>query len=442
MNATRLARKLRSPSRSNSGAIQEQIMGLFCANFHFRDVDEDALQTAIARRGLDGCRVLSAKAGWTSLYEEGASQQDEEWICELAGDLSRDLRAAAIAFMVHDSDIACYWLFDNGQQIDDYNSFPDYFDMDTTASEPSGPRGGRPELLLRYCRKGVKRDELATILREQTTFAESIIEQLAQALGIDPDRALGDYRHNDDDDDEGPGGLGGFGGFGDDGDGDDDDGDGDGSGLRRSSMLRGMAGQLTQMLGMNRGQTRADPQATALVQAAASDNIDEIARLLSSGVAVDAEAPAPLPSAQPLAGLGQIFPGGVPQFAMTPLLAAVSHKHARSAAALLDRGADPNRVHPMFGTPIHAAAGAGETKLVQLLIDCGADVNARNVHGQTPLQVLALSRGMLDRVAQARAMMKSLGHAMPGLLDQLSNIALPTEGWDGCEQLLKAHGAR
>jgi hypothetical protein len=39
-------------------------------------------------------------------------------------------------------------------------------------------------------------------------------------------------------------------------------------------------------------------------------------------------------------------------------------------------------------------------------------------------------------------MMKSLGHAMPGLLDQLSNVELPTEGWDRCEELLRAHGAR
>jgi hypothetical protein len=416
-------------------------MGLFCANLHFRDVDEKALKTALDRRGLDRYRVLSAKRGWTSLYEERASQQDDAWIRELAEDLTRELSVAAIAFMVHDSDIACYWLFENGALLDEYNSFPDYFDMDSAGDEPSGPRGSRPEVLVRFCRKGIKQDKLAAILSAETTFAESIIEQLAKALGIDPERALSDYRDADADDD-GPSGFDGFGDDGDD-DGDGDDGDFDGSGpVLRSSALRGMAGQLTQMLGMNRGETRADPQVTALVQAAISDNIDQIARLLSVGVPVDAEAPAPLPSAQPLVGLGQVFPGGVPQFAMTPLLAAVAHKRARAAQTLLDRGADPNRAHLLFGTAIHAATAGGDAELLQLLIDHGGDVNARNARGQGPLQVLAASRETIERIAQTREVMKSLGHAMPGLLDQLTSIALPTEGWDRCEELLKAHGAR
>jgi len=30
---------------------------------------------------------------------------------------------------------------------------------------------------------------------------------------------------------------------------------------------------------------------------------------------------------------------------------------------------------------------------------------------------------------------------LPGLVDQLSKVALPTEGWDACERLLNAHGA-
>jgi hypothetical protein len=415
-------------------------MGLFCANFHFRNIDEDALQTAIASRGLDGHRVLPQKSGWTSLYEERASQQDEEWIRALVADLSRELRATAIAFMVHDSDIACYWLVDNGQLLDEYNSFPDYFDMDDTGGEPSGPRGGRPDVLLRYCRKGVKQGELATILNQQPTFAESIIEQLAQALGIDPARALGDYRHNDDDDDDGPNGFGGFGG--DDGDGDDDDGDENRGGPRQrlAALTKGMAGQLAQLF--NPRAASADPQAASLVAAAAAGDIAEIDRLLASGVAIDAEAPAPPPPGQPLFGLGQLFPEGGPRHAMTPLLTALVHRQARAAEMLLDRGADPNRAHPLFGTPVHSTAAAGDAEMLQLIIDRGGDVNARNFQGQTILQILAANRHSLDCLAQAKAMMKSLGPRVDPLFDQLSKLALPTEGWDRCEQLLKARGAQ
>jgi hypothetical protein len=415
-------------------------MGLFCANFHFKEADEHALQAALARRGLDGYRVLPAKGGWTSLYEERASQQDEEWIRELTGDLTRELGFAAIAFMVHDSDIACYWLLENGQLIDEYNSFPDYFDMDDTGGEPSGPRGGRPEILLRYCRKGVKQDKLGAILSQQPTFAESIIEQIAQALGIDPGRALGDYRHDDDgdDDDGGPGGFGGFGG--DDGNDDDSDFDRGGPRSKLSALTKGVAGQLAQMF--RPAAASADPQALALVAAAAAGDTGEIDRLLSSGAEVDAEAPAPPPAGQPLAGLGQLFPPGAPRHAMTPLLTAVAHKQALAAELLIARGADPNRVHSLFGTPIHSAAAAGDSEMLQLLIDRGGDVNARNIQGVTALQTLAASRHSVDCLAQAQKMMKSLGAQVSGMFDQLSKLALPSGGWERCEQILKAHGAR
>ena len=127
---------------------------------------------------------------------------------------------------------------------------------------------------------------------------------------------------------------------------------------------------------------------------------------------------------------------------MTPLLAAVLHKRRRAVEKLLEDGANPNRLHPLFGTPVHAAAGAGEIELLQLLVDHGGDVNARNAQGQSPLQVIVAARGTKDRLAQVQVMMKSMGMKIPGLVDQLSNITLPTEGWDACERLMKERGAR
>jgi hypothetical protein len=201
-----------------------------------------------------------------------------------------------------------------------------------------------------------------------------------------------------------------------------------------------MAGQLAQLF--NPRAASADPQAVALVTAAAAGDTSEIDRLLSSGVAVDAEAPAPPPAGQPLFGLGQLFPEGGPRHAMTPLLTALVHRQARAAELLLDRGADPNRAHPLFGPPIHSTASAGDAEMLQLIIDRGGDVNARNFQGQTILQILAANRHSLDCLAQAKAMMKSLGPRVAPLFDQLSKLALPTAGWDRCEQLLKAHGAQ
>jgi hypothetical protein len=407
-------------------------MGLFCVNFHFRTNDDRALRAVLDRRGVSRYRVLPEKGGWTSLYEEQASRQDEQRIRDLASGLSKDMHVAAIAFLVHDSDIACYWLYENGRMLDEYNSCPHYFDDDATADGPPSPSGGLPDVLLRYCRSGVREDELAAIIAQETTFAEAVIEQLAEALGIERERAIADYR--DMAGGEGPEGMDGD-------DGDDGDGD-DGGGPNILALRQGMAERVAQMLGSDPRGTKADPQVIALVQAAARGDLHEIDRLLADGVAIDSEGPAPLPEGQPTAGLSKLLPGGMPRIAMTPLLAAVINKQRPAAERLLQRGADPKGVHLLFGTPLHAAAGAGNEDLLQLLIDRGGNVNARNHQGQTPLQVVAASRTTLDRLSQAQELMKSMGMNLPGLVDQLSKVTMPTEGWNECERLLKAHGAR
>lgn len=400
-------------------------MGLFCVNLHFRTADDRALAAALQSRGIARYRVAPARGGWTSLYEERSSQQDDNRIRALTGGISRDLRVPAIAFMVHDSDVACYWLYDKGQLLDEYNSCPDYFD----SQRPTGSATGRPEVLLRYCRNGVLANELADILAKETVFAENVIEQLADALGIDQGRALQDYRDRDED---GPDGR----------DSDDEDGDDPESG---PSLLRGrsgLAGRVAEILGIDQDNSPVDPKTAALVQAATHDDAYEIARLLAQGAAIDAEAPAPIPGGQPLAGLGQLFPAGPPKIPMTPLLAAICHKHSVAAERLLEAGADPNRVHRLFGTAMHVAAGGGEVHILQSLIDHGGDVNARNAQGQTPLEIVTIGRTSADRLAQAQAMMQAMGTKIPGFVGQLSSLTLPAAGWDECERLLRAHGAR
>src|SRR5262245_44835179 len=135
-------------------------MGLFCVNLHFRTTDEQGLSAALKNQGVANYHVLPAKNGWVTLYEERASMQDDEWLQELASGLSQELQVPAIAFLVHDSDVACYWLFDDGQLLDQFNSCPDYFD-DGALGRGQSQLGGQPDVLLRYCRSGVTEDDLA-----------------------------------------------------------------------------------------------------------------------------------------------------------------------------------------------------------------------------------------------------------------------------------------
>jgi hypothetical protein len=406
-------------------------MGLFCVNFHFRMTDVRALEEAVNQRGISQYRVVPGKSGWTSLYEEQSSEQDEGRIRELAGGLSEDLQVPAISFLVHDSDVACYWLFDNGQLLDQYNSDPGYFDDD--AFRRPGPSGGQANVLVRYCWPGVTNFELAAMLSEKnvraTTFADDVIRQLAKALGIDRQLAIADYRNMAGDDD-GPGGMGPD---------DDDDDDDDDGGPGGSSPPAGLMKRWAKRFGFDPESAPADPQVTALVQAAARGDTEEIDRLLADGVATNAEAPAPLPGGKLIPGLAHVFAGGIPQIPMTPLLAAVAHKQRAAAERLLRGGADPNLVHRRYGTTLHAALGAGDVQLLQLLIEHGADVNARSAQGQTALAMLADSRTVVDRLAQMQATMKSMGMRLPA---QMANVSLPIEGWEACERLLKAHGAQ
>ncbi len=166
-------------------------MGAFVANFHIRGEDSEAVRQTLLEIGVSEVRVENPRNGWVSIFERRASDQDEKWIARLAGELSGRLRTVCVAFLVHDSDIARYWLIDHGQLLDEYNSAPDYFSEVSPAEKQRFE--GRANVFLRYCQPGVTASEIEAVLRAEETFAEDIITNLAEFLGIDPGYARGDY---------------------------------------------------------------------------------------------------------------------------------------------------------------------------------------------------------------------------------------------------------
>ena len=77
----------------------------------------------------------------------------------------------------------------------------------------------------------------------------------------------------------------------------------------------------------------------------------------------------------------------------TPLWCAAFCGHAEAVTALRDAGADPEWVDSNGWTGLHISATLGHRTVAERLIQGGAMVDARDVHGTTPLMYVAAGRG-------------------------------------------------
>src|SRR5262245_43711527 len=102
-------------------------MGSFFTNFHVRSESQDKVRAALLPLVEARAYVSPPTNGWVTVYDEASDQQDESIIGKLAEGLSKKLHTAVVAFLVHDSDVAMYWLYRDGELADEFNSAPDYF---------------------------------------------------------------------------------------------------------------------------------------------------------------------------------------------------------------------------------------------------------------------------------------------------------------------------
>jgi hypothetical protein len=133
--------------------------------------------------------VSPAQNGWVTIYDEASDGQNDEVIRTFASELSRKLNIPVIACLVHDSDVAVYWLFDRGELVDEFNSNPDYFGA--ADAETHDQVRGRVEALLPICVAGTSPEQLDAILHPEEgppLIAEAMLTDLASSLGIEENR--------------------------------------------------------------------------------------------------------------------------------------------------------------------------------------------------------------------------------------------------------------
>ena len=179
-------------------------MGSFLTNYHVRSDSPESVVSALQLIVRSKACVSPSKNGWVTVYDETSESQDDKELHRIAKEVSSRLGCVTLAFLVHDSDVLAYLLYEKGNLADEYNSKPDYFGPSDDATRQR--YRGRTEVLLKLCATGTRPSEVERILGHgrgddsQYAFEEDRLRELAALLGIDEDRAcigFNYYEHGD-----------------------------------------------------------------------------------------------------------------------------------------------------------------------------------------------------------------------------------------------------
>jgi WD40 repeat protein len=167
-------------------------MGAFFGSIHVRTESSDTVQKALEQvaKGAD-CKFLLGPAlnGWISVFPHNGGQS-----AEISTEIAKHLPHDIFHLVVHDDDIFCYYFYRNGQEVDQYNSCPDYFEK--VSDEEKQKCQGHPELFQDLLRKPELLSKLKTLLAadgEKFTFEHERMEQFVDLLGLS--NALSSYEY-------------------------------------------------------------------------------------------------------------------------------------------------------------------------------------------------------------------------------------------------------
>lgn len=164
-------------------------MGSFYTNVTVRT--SDATRVAEVLRAADREAYISGPHhGCIVVYDSETEEQDIDELKTLGALLSRELRCAALAVLVHDDDVLVYALYDGGLLMDEYVSAPAYFD--TAAANSESPEGGDASRLCRAFGADGKATTVEQILRTERVggsgggfvFETERHQELVEALAI------------------------------------------------------------------------------------------------------------------------------------------------------------------------------------------------------------------------------------------------------------------
>jgi hypothetical protein len=175
-------------------------MGAFFTNYQVRSDSMPAVLKALGPLIESRAYVSPPQAGWVTVYDEASDDQDDTIIQELGTGLSRALTTTVLAFLLHDSDIFRYWLFQKGELIDEFDSNPEYFGNRVDEKTLRRLRGNTAALLP-LCRAGTTPAQIDAVLHDPDApsgMADDILSDLVELLDIDESRAMLGFRYFED----------------------------------------------------------------------------------------------------------------------------------------------------------------------------------------------------------------------------------------------------
>ncbi len=177
-------------------------MGSNFVNYQVKSVDAAAVVAAAGGLVQGRAYVSPVKNGWVTLYDERSETQDAYEIGRIGEELSLKLGTAVMAIVVNNSTLMVYYLFDNSDLLDEYNSSPPPINPAAEADQHYR-FAGRPEILLNYCPPGTQRSLIEKALHRgdalveggfaTNIFAEERLRSLTAALRIDETRATAGF---------------------------------------------------------------------------------------------------------------------------------------------------------------------------------------------------------------------------------------------------------
>jgi hypothetical protein len=156
-------------------------MGAFYGNITLRGTTGEKVVELLAKRRA---AVVPAGPDICVVYDKACDEQDTDKIAKLAYTLTRELKCAALAVLVHDDDVCWHLCYESGQLVAEYNSDPSYFDF--KAKRRLSPSGIDAQALCRLFDHGSPKDLKQILSSTKYAFETDRHRDMVKELGLPP----------------------------------------------------------------------------------------------------------------------------------------------------------------------------------------------------------------------------------------------------------------